>query len=96
MTIDSIKKQLYELTETFLDGSFEFSKDGEGRSVLHIILSDSIQAVNFVALIENEFEIEFDDEEIDLDFFLSFDRIAQLIKGHLEQKVLSSQGDNFF
>lgn len=86
MNINEIKNNLLDITKTFLDDSVDFSRYGEERSVLHTILSESIQAITFVTLIEDEFEIEFDDDEIDMDFFLSFDRIAELVQRHLEDK----------
>jgi acyl carrier protein len=52
-------------------------------SILPIILSESKQALSFVALIEDEFNIEFNDEEVDLEFFSSFNSIESLIFKHL-------------
>ena len=53
------------------------------RAMLHQIWSDSIQAIQFVTVLEDEFDIEFDDDEIDMEFFLSATNICKLIEGHM-------------
>ena len=70
MNKKQIKSKLNKLVETFLEESFDVSSETDSRSALHIIVSNSIQAIYFVTLIESEFEIEFDDEEIDFDFWV--------------------------
>ncbi len=62
----------------------EFQND----SILHVILSESSQALNFVCQIEDEFNIEFEDDEVDLEFFQSFDHIVKKIKFHLNLNKL--------
>lgn len=81
-----IKKRLYELIETFGDQPLNFSVEGEVRRMLHIILSESMQAMEFVIAIEEEFEIEFDDEDISIEFFLDLDHIVLAVLKGLEQK----------
>ena len=51
---------------------------------LKIILSESSQALNFVVSIEDEFNIEFEDDEIDIHFFSSIDNIVDLISQKLD------------
>jgi acyl carrier protein len=58
--------------------------------LLHIILSESSQALEFVCTIEDEFDIEFDDDEIDIDFFSSFDQIVNCLMNHLQETDLES------
>ena len=53
---------------------------------LHIILSESIQALTLVATIEDEFDIEFDDDEIDIDFFLDVDHMFNILDKHVREK----------
>lgn len=81
-----IKKRLYELIETFGDQPLDSSVEGEIRRMLHIILSESMQAMEFVIAIEEEFEIEFDDEDISIEFFLDLDHIALSVLRGVEQK----------
>lgn len=52
-------------------------------NLLKIILSESSQALNFVVTIEDEFDIEFEDDEIDIHFFSSIDTIVNLTSQRL-------------
>lgn len=52
-------------------------------NLLKIILSESSQALNFVVTIEDEFDIEFEDDEIDIHFFSSIDNIVDLTSQRL-------------
>lgn len=93
MNIDEIKQQLQKLTISYLGPSVDPKDYADDHSALQTILSDSLQAITFVCLIENEFDIEFEDDEIDLDFFVSCDHIAKLIHSRLtaRNKALISQ-----
>ena len=53
-------------------------------TLLHVILSESSQALEFVCMLEDEYETEFDDEEIDLAFFSSFDTVVERLRRHIE------------
>ena len=53
------------------------------NKLLHVILSESSQALEFVCTIEDEFDIEFDDDEVDIDFFSSFDHVVTCLSKHL-------------
>ncbi len=88
---EDIEKRLYELIETFGDQPLDFSIEGELRRMLHIILSESMQAMEFVIAIENEFEIEFDDEDISIEFFLDLDHIVLSVLRSLKQKAEDDQ-----
>ena len=88
---EDIEKRLYELIETFGDQPLDFSIEGEVRRMLHIILSESMQAMEFVIAIENEFEIEFDDEDISIEFFLDLDHIVLSVLRSLRQKAEDDQ-----
>lgn len=78
-----IEEKLYELTKALMDNNeFNYLYTNDKSTLLHIISSDSKQAINFVNLIEDEFEIDFDDDEIDFEFFSNFDKIVELIKYH--------------
>jgi acyl carrier protein len=50
---------------------------------LQILLSVSSQAVAFVTLLEDEFGIEFEDEEIDVEFFNDIKVVSNLIMNKL-------------
>jgi acyl carrier protein len=83
MDENRIKDKIKEIAESIVDiDKNEFA--AAERSLLYIILSNSQQAVNFVSLIEDEFDIEIDDEYINLDFFESFDKIYRIIYNYIK------------
>lgn len=53
---------------------------------LGIVLSESLQALYFVTTIEDEFDITFEDSEIDLNFFQDVHAIVQKIQIHILRK----------
>lgn len=87
MEHEIIMSKLCDLTNDFLSKNLDLTNKNIARKALHIILSESIQATNYVILIEDEFEIEFEDEEIDMDFFISLDHIASILKQHIINKT---------
>jgi|GEM_PF-3320813 len=83
MTTDSpILTRLRDIVSTYFEGASDAETPGNEFNVLQRIISESTQAIQFVSLIEEEFEIEFDDDEINLDFFSSLNTIETLIKRH--------------
>lgn len=50
---------------------------------LHIIMSNSEQAILFICTLEEEFEIEISDEDLTLDNMLSYETIKQLLIGYI-------------
>jgi acyl carrier protein len=53
---------------------------------LHIIMSNSEQAILFISLLEEEFAVEFPDEELTLDNLLSYNKISSTINRLLKSK----------
>jgi acyl carrier protein len=53
---------------------------------LHIIMSNSEQAILFISLLEEEFDVEFPDEELTLDNLLSYSKISSTLDRLLCQK----------
>ncbi|MDD4032121.1 MAG: acyl carrier protein [Bacteroidales bacterium] len=72
-----MKEEIIEIACSILGN--EINSDINERKLLHLIISESNKALEFVTLIEDEFGIEFNDEDIDLDFFLSIDTIIKRI-----------------
>jgi acyl carrier protein len=84
----NILKTLYEIGQTFVtDEKQDLNHEDDEKNFFNYLISDSVQAVNFVLLIEDEFEIEFDDDDIDLNFYSRFDHIAELIYIRLSEKT---------
>jgi acyl carrier protein len=53
---------------------------------LHIIMSNSEQAVLFLSLLEEEFDVEFPDDALTLDNLLSYNKISSILNRLLCQK----------
>jgi len=76
-----LKAKIYDIAKNILndDSDTQIIDD----KLLHTILSESSQALEFVYTIEDEFDIEFDDDEVGIDFFSSFDYIVSCLLNHL-------------
>jgi len=85
MSVELIKAKVEELVNQVLLDGLEANLDSNGK--LRIILSESIQALSFVSTLEEEFNIEFDDDEIDLNFFLDINIIVERIKCHTINQI---------
>lgn len=44
---------------------------------------DSLMTINIIIALEDEFKIEFDDDDINYEFFLSINNMCQIIKRYL-------------
>lgn len=56
------------------------------NDLLQVILHDSIQALYFVTTLEEEFHIEFEDDEVDSFFFSDFEYLIKKIRARLENQ----------
>jgi acyl carrier protein len=63
----------------FGDDFFNNKQTIDYNVILSLILSDSKLAINFIVLLENEFEIELPDNVISINFFESIDFIVDSI-----------------
>jgi acyl carrier protein len=72
-----IKVHLIEIAKNIL------KVDSEVDDLLYLIISESLLAITFISIIEEEFDIEFDDDDIDIEFFGSFDEIVLRIKNYI-------------
>ena len=82
---EKIREQILNLLKLFIgniqENIQEIIKDPD--QLLKLIVTDSRHAINFIVLLEDEFNIEIDDESINHSFFESIDRIANII----DQKI---------
>ena len=84
MKEEVIKRKICRIIDSFFDSAeHDITNEIEFGEKLHIILSESIQALSLVVAIEEEFSIEFDDSDLDLRFFLNLDVIVDNVKGCL-------------
>ncbi|MDW3191856.1 MAG: hypothetical protein R8G66_05815 [Cytophagales bacterium] len=87
MSTIEIEKKLVQILKELLGEDYREVLDLKSDlddHVLHVVLSESSQALSFVMYIEEEFDLEFDDDEVDLNFFLSIETIVSLIQKHKE------------
>jgi acyl carrier protein len=80
--------QMHNLLNRFIRQEIHIQEELTPNDKLRIILSDSVQALHFVTTIEEEFDIEFDDDEIDLDFFLDINTIIDRIQRNVDRKTI--------
>lgn len=70
-----------ELTELFVSSSADQTmiKSLAPDEMLRLIITDSIQAINYIVLLEDEFEVEIDDEDISLSLFETINNVVAVI-----------------
>ena len=79
MDENKVENKIVEIVNSY----FGDRKDLTLNDKLAHILSESSQAIDFVSAIEEEFAIDLDDDEIDLDFFLDFNVLTSRVKRSL-------------
>jgi acyl carrier protein len=87
---ESIIKKINQLAFEVLNSQPELQI--QEKELLYLIISDSAKAIEFVNIIEDEFEIEFDDDDIGLDFFSSFENISSII---INLKIYAEQHQSY-
>lgn len=78
---DKVLKILTEITEN--DYKEIFTENMSPGESLQLLPTESMLAMVFVTSLEDEFSIEFDDDEVDISFFESIDTVVSRIKGHM-------------
>lgn len=59
-------------------------------SLLQLMITDSRHAIDFIVLLEDEFDIEIDDDDISLAFFESVETVAESVNNALLKQDTSS------
>ena len=77
VTKADIKKTLHDLTSDFV--AREINTEADELNALQEIASESTQAIEYIILLESEFEMEFDDNDVNVEFFSNMDNIVALI-----------------
>jgi acyl carrier protein len=80
---------LANLTEIEYKEIFEGARSDDER--LQMLTSESMLALLFVTSLEDEFGIEFRDDEIDLNFFSTLDALCTRIENLLQKAMLPHQ-----
>lgn len=84
VTEADIRKTLRDLTSDFV--AREISTESDESYALQEIASESMQAIEYILLLESEFQMEFDDNDVNVEFFSNLDSITGLIA---EQSMIS-------
>ena len=88
--MEDVQQKITEIIALFVPENKEIlDQPNIIQESLHKIVSDSVQAIHFVSLIESEFEVEIDDEYINYDFFNNIDYIITAIKESNENRCLN-------
>jgi acyl carrier protein len=83
LDIRNIVRQIAISVSGLINPKEIIDEDSYYNNILFLIIGNSNKAINFVVQIEDEFNIEFDDDEVNIDFFSSFDYIVFTIKKYL-------------
>jgi acyl carrier protein len=79
----NVKQRIQEIIDTYFANLEVPARDYSTK--LQMLLSESAQALSFVTTLEDEFSIEFEDDEIDINFFLDIDHITDSVTRHCQQ-----------
>ncbi len=77
-----MKENLIRILEEVIGEDYRdmFPKESTPNEKLRLLTSESMLALYFITTIEDELSIEFDDDDIDLAFFDSFELLAVKIE----------------
>ncbi|WP_313002678.1 hypothetical protein [Chryseobacterium gleum] len=84
--MDIKEKVIHTLEEIFKEENIShiFPEDGTLNDKLQMLISESLIALQITCALEDEFEIEFEDDEVDYDFFSSIDSIVKTVQNHIK------------
>ena len=89
VTKADIRKTLRDLTSDFV--AKEINTEADESYALQQIASESMQAIEYIILLESEFEMEFDDNDVNVEFFSNLDNIVLLIAQQPKIPIGSNQ-----
>lgn len=84
----NIKEKVSDILNDLTKNEYQdiFNGCDNDKDRLQLLTSESMLALVFISTLEDEFSIEFDDDELDVNFFSSLEIVEQVIKKHLEEK----------
>lgn len=78
---EKISYILQDLAQSEYKDIFEDCENDHDR--LQLLTSESMLAIVFISSLEDEFSIEFEDDELDMKFFSSPEVVENIIKKHI-------------
>ncbi|MBY7142465.1 hypothetical protein KFZ56_05100 [Virgibacillus sp. NKC19-3] len=82
MESQELENRVRLIVKTCLNANEDFNSISIKDNLVDLGL-DSIQGIKLLVLIEEQFEIEFFDEEYNLDYFKDIDSIITMVKKHI-------------
>ncbi|HCA08764.1 MULTISPECIES: hypothetical protein [unclassified Chryseobacterium] len=84
--MDNVEQKVSEILRT-ITGENQLFNDLTDEEKIQMLPSESMLTLQFVTYLEEEFDIEFDDEELDISFFESFENVINAVTNHVNEKI---------
>jgi acyl carrier protein len=79
MNKNEIKEKVLEVISAALVGRVEVSEIEDCNNIVDAFNVNSIEGIEIIVRLENEFDIEVDDDDLSVEFISSIDKIADYI-----------------
>jgi acyl carrier protein len=89
-----IRDKIIVLINDIVGDILQNANDLSEGEKLSIILSESMQALIFVTSLEDEFKIQFDDDQIDLEFFQDIDETIDRVYKNIMKSSMNVEEFN--
>ncbi|MET3500774.1 acyl carrier protein [Mucilaginibacter rubeus] len=88
LTDTEIKNKLLVIVDQLINAQSELHNSDTMLidDKLNVLISESSQALVFITTIEDEFDVELDDDDIDLEFFTDVNVMTARIKRNLQDQ----------
>ena len=88
VTVQNVKSRLKEIIASDLDANISIDDIRDDISLYDEGLGlDSIAIINLIVLIENKFDMSFDENEINSSLFSSIDSLAEFIHSKIAPRI---------
>lgn len=84
-----MKKEIMEIVRKTIELEDSVTDETLASSDLMVLGMNSIMAIQIIVLLESEFNIEFDDEDLLLENVDSIEKIVNLVKKYLKRKEVN-------
>lgn len=84
-----MKKEIMEIVRKTIELEDSVTNETLASSDLMVLGMNSIMAIQIIVLLESEFNIEFDDEDLLLENVDSIEKIVNLVKKYLKRREVN-------